>query len=175
LLALMESVDGYQKFSGLRLANGVREFLLSSSPDFMAQLRQATELDPWRFGFATVHKIDNLVIGLCGFADPPDSDGLWRSFTASRPIIRAKATPRKQRLRLLITRSTATKSKPSALTRSQSLIRQHASSKNAPSKKSGKYFIRKITSSGVGKKAGQDRHQTKALAEVELAADGIVD
>jgi ribosomal-protein-alanine N-acetyltransferase len=76
LLALMESVDAYEEISGKRLANGVRDFLLSASPDFAVHLRSATEPDPWRFGFATVHKIDNVVIGMCGFAGPPDSDGV---------------------------------------------------------------------------------------------------
>ena len=72
----MESVDAYQKISGLRLANGVRDYLLSASPDFMTQLRKATEPDQWKFGFAILHKIDKMVIGMCGFADPPDSEGV---------------------------------------------------------------------------------------------------
>jgi [ribosomal protein S5]-alanine N-acetyltransferase len=76
LLALMESVDAYEEISGKRLANGVRDFLLSASPDFALHLRSATEPDPWRFGFATIHRIDNVVIGMCGFAGPPDSDGV---------------------------------------------------------------------------------------------------
>jgi len=76
LLALMESVDAYEEISGKRLANGVRDFLLSASPDFAVQLRSATEPDPWKFGFATIHEIDNVVIGMCGFAGPPDSDGV---------------------------------------------------------------------------------------------------
>jgi RimJ/RimL family protein N-acetyltransferase len=100
LLALLEGADEYQKASGMRVADGVRDFLLAASPDFVAQLRTATEPDPWRFGFAIVHKIDNgaggsratwtgkpervdepggesidVVIGMCGFAGPPDSDG----------------------------------------------------------------------------------------------------
>jgi RimJ/RimL family protein N-acetyltransferase len=76
LLALMESNAAYEKSSGMRIAHGVREFLLAGSPDFRAQLKAATEPDPWKFGFATIHKIDNVVIGTCGFAGPPDSDGV---------------------------------------------------------------------------------------------------
>jgi RimJ/RimL family protein N-acetyltransferase len=72
----MESVDAYEEISGRRLAHGVRDFLLSASPDFALHLRSATEPDPWRFGFATIHRIDNVVIGMCGFAGPPDSDGV---------------------------------------------------------------------------------------------------
>jgi ribosomal-protein-alanine N-acetyltransferase len=59
----------------LRVAHGVREFLLQGSPDFMSQLEQANAPDPWKFGFAIVLTGQSLVIGLCGFAGPPDSDG----------------------------------------------------------------------------------------------------
>jgi len=72
----MESGNAYEKASGTRIADGVRDFLLSASPDFAVQLRSATEPDPWKFGFATIQKIDNVVIGMCGFAGPPDSDGV---------------------------------------------------------------------------------------------------
>ena len=76
LRALMESSDAFQKCSGLRVANGVREFLQAASPDFVAQLRQATAPDPWKFGFAIVHTAETLVIGMCGFTEPPNSDGM---------------------------------------------------------------------------------------------------
>jgi len=75
LLALAESVDAYEKISGMRAANGVIDFLLSASPEFMARLRVATEPDPWQFGFAVIHKIDNVLIGMAGFPGPP-SDGV---------------------------------------------------------------------------------------------------
>jgi [ribosomal protein S5]-alanine N-acetyltransferase len=57
------------------VADGVREFLLQGSPDFLAQLQETAVPDPWRFGFAIVLTAESLVIGLCGFAGPPDSDG----------------------------------------------------------------------------------------------------
>jgi len=76
LLALMESVDAYEEISGMRIADGVRDFLLAASPDFIAQLQSPAEPDPWKFGFATIHRIDNVVIGMCGFAGPPNSDGV---------------------------------------------------------------------------------------------------
>jgi ribosomal-protein-alanine N-acetyltransferase len=75
LLALIESEEAYQKCSGLRTAEGVREFLLAGSADFMARLRVATEPDPWNFGFAVLHKIDNCMIGFASFTGPPDSNG----------------------------------------------------------------------------------------------------
>src|SRR4030095_9739624 len=76
LLALIESTDAYEKSSGLPVADGVREFLLAASPYFLSAWREATASDPWRCGFAIVHRIGNIVIGLCGFAGPPDSDRL---------------------------------------------------------------------------------------------------
>jgi len=76
LLALMKNEAAYEKLSGMRVAEGVREFLLSASPDFFAQLQSATEPDPWKIGFAIVHKIDRIVMGMCGFTAPPDSDGV---------------------------------------------------------------------------------------------------
>jgi RimJ/RimL family protein N-acetyltransferase len=72
---LHESSDAYQKISGRGVVGGVREFLLSASPDFVAQLKAATAPDPWKLGFAVVHRIDNVVIGMCGFTGPPDADG----------------------------------------------------------------------------------------------------
>jgi [ribosomal protein S5]-alanine N-acetyltransferase len=76
LLALAKSSTAYEKRSGMRLAEGVREFLLAASPDFHKELHADTAPDPWKFGFAVVHKIDNIVIGMCGFAGPPDSNGV---------------------------------------------------------------------------------------------------
>jgi RimJ/RimL family protein N-acetyltransferase len=60
----------------MRIAEGVREFLLSASPQFFAQLQTATEPDLWKIGLAIVHKIDIVMIGMCGFAAPPDSNGV---------------------------------------------------------------------------------------------------
>jgi [ribosomal protein S5]-alanine N-acetyltransferase len=59
----------------MRLADGVRDFLLAASPDFVTQLQTATASDPWKVGFGIVRKTDNLVIGMCGFAGPPDFEG----------------------------------------------------------------------------------------------------
>jgi len=76
LLALLKGSAEYEKSSGIGVADGVREFLLAASPDFLAELERATGPDLWRFGFAVVHKIDNIVIGICGFAGPPtEPDG----------------------------------------------------------------------------------------------------
>jgi ribosomal-protein-alanine N-acetyltransferase len=76
LQALMRSAEEFQNTSGLRVADGIREQLLSASPEFMARLKTAKEPDPWQFGFAIIHKIDNVLIGTCGFPGPPDSSGI---------------------------------------------------------------------------------------------------
>ena len=46
LLALIESTAAYEESSGLRIADGVREFLLAASPDFLSALQEATAPDP---------------------------------------------------------------------------------------------------------------------------------
>jgi ribosomal-protein-alanine N-acetyltransferase len=74
LLALLKGGEEYEEISGMGIADGVQDFLLAASGDFIVELRTATAPDPWRFGFAIVHQVDNIVIGLCGFAGPPDSD-----------------------------------------------------------------------------------------------------
>jgi hypothetical protein len=56
LLALIESTAAYEESSGRRIADGVREFLLAASPDFLSALQKATAPDRWRFGFAIVHR-----------------------------------------------------------------------------------------------------------------------
>jgi [ribosomal protein S5]-alanine N-acetyltransferase len=75
LFALAESSAVYEARSSVGIAAGVREFLLQASPDFLDQLRKANSPDPWRFGFAIVHTIDRIMIGMCGFTGPPDSAG----------------------------------------------------------------------------------------------------
>jgi RimJ/RimL family protein N-acetyltransferase len=76
LLALRRGIDHYEKISDRRVADGVRDFLLAGSPDFFSQLENATVPDPWRFGFAVIHKIDNRLIGMCSFTGSPDSNGV---------------------------------------------------------------------------------------------------
>ena len=100
LLALLRDTTEYEKSSGRCVADGVREFLLAASPEYIATLNTATAPDPWKFGFALVYNIDNgasgsratltdkparvdeaggksinIVIGMCGFTGPPDSNG----------------------------------------------------------------------------------------------------
>jgi ribosomal-protein-alanine N-acetyltransferase len=90
LLALIESTAAYEKSSDLRVADGVREFLLAASPDFLSALQEATAPDPWRFGFAIVHRTDNVVIGLCGFIGAPDDDAIVEMAYSIAPSYQGK-------------------------------------------------------------------------------------
>jgi ribosomal-protein-alanine N-acetyltransferase len=75
LRALIRSVEDFENTAGLRVAEGVRDQFLGASPDFMRRVENGKQSDPWLFGFAVIHKINNILIGTCGFPGPPDSDG----------------------------------------------------------------------------------------------------
>jgi ribosomal-protein-alanine N-acetyltransferase len=76
LLALFRGEGEFESTAGLRVAQGIRDQLLSASADFIARVETAKQSDPWQFGFAVIHKIDNVLIGTCGFPGPPDSNGV---------------------------------------------------------------------------------------------------
>jgi ribosomal-protein-alanine N-acetyltransferase len=72
----MVSANRYEQTSGLRLAEGIQEFLSAGSPEYVAEIQSATAADPWRLGFAVVLEETTLVVGMCGFKGPPDADGM---------------------------------------------------------------------------------------------------
>ncbi|MEY2481274.1 MAG: [ribosomal protein S5]-alanine N-acetyltransferase [Verrucomicrobiota bacterium] len=76
LRALVKSKVDYEKSSGRRVTDGVQEFLAAGSPEYFARLNAASAVDPWNFGFAIVHKIDNCTIGFCSFTGPPSEEGV---------------------------------------------------------------------------------------------------
>jgi RimJ/RimL family protein N-acetyltransferase len=76
LRALVAGEQEFQNIAGLRVADGIRNQLLSASPDFLKNVESGREPDPWRFGFAVIHKIDNVLIGMCGFPSSPDASGV---------------------------------------------------------------------------------------------------
>lgn len=76
LRALVRSEQEFENTAGLRVAEGIREQLGSASTEFLARLETAKQFDPWQFGFAVIHKNDNVLIGICGFPGPPDPDGV---------------------------------------------------------------------------------------------------
>jgi RimJ/RimL family protein N-acetyltransferase len=90
LRALVRSVEEFENTAGLPIADGIRDQLLGASADFMARLETAKESDPWRFGFAVIHKVDNVVIGVCGFPGPPDSNGIAEIAYGIAPAYRGR-------------------------------------------------------------------------------------
>jgi RimJ/RimL family protein N-acetyltransferase len=78
ILALIESVEQFEALSGLRAAEGLRDFLVSDevSPWWVARLKASTVPDPWLHGFAVVDQQSGLVIGNAGFTDAPDDQGM---------------------------------------------------------------------------------------------------
>jgi [ribosomal protein S5]-alanine N-acetyltransferase len=78
LLALIESVEQFEVRSGLRAADGLRDFLVSDevSPAWLAQLRASLAVDPWVHGFAVIDRESGGVIGTAGFKGPPDENGM---------------------------------------------------------------------------------------------------
>ncbi len=75
LLALLEGPGPYQSASGMPIAAGLQDFLRSASHEYLASLREAFEPDEWKFGYAIVERGSRIVIGMCGFAAPPDAKG----------------------------------------------------------------------------------------------------
>jgi [ribosomal protein S5]-alanine N-acetyltransferase len=75
LRALLRGPEEYQNVAGLRVADGVRSQLLSASADFIRSVENGKQSDPWQFGFAVIHKSENVLIGMGGYPAPPDSNG----------------------------------------------------------------------------------------------------
>jgi ribosomal-protein-alanine N-acetyltransferase len=78
LLALREGVGQFETATGLRVADGLREFFVSDevSPAWLERLRTSSGADPWLHGFAVVERASGSVIGSAGFKGPPDSAGM---------------------------------------------------------------------------------------------------
>ncbi|HJT44931.1 MAG TPA: GNAT family N-acetyltransferase [Chthoniobacterales bacterium] len=76
LRALLRSKEEFENTAGLPVADGIREQMSEASADFKARVEAGKQPDPWLFGFAIIHKADNVVIGTCGFPGPPDSNGV---------------------------------------------------------------------------------------------------
>lgn len=78
LLALIDGVRPFEERTGLRAADGLRDFVVSAdvSPAWLALLRASTAADPWVHGFAVFHRETRSVIGTVGFKGPPDEAGV---------------------------------------------------------------------------------------------------
>jgi RimJ/RimL family protein N-acetyltransferase len=78
LRALLEGREAYEARFGVKVADGVREFLIGPevSAEFLAWLKSAAEPDPWMDGFGVLHVADNTIIGFCSFTGPPTPEGM---------------------------------------------------------------------------------------------------
>jgi RimJ/RimL family protein N-acetyltransferase len=80
LLALIDGVAELEKRIGMRVADGLRDFLVSGdvSPAWIERLREsaATPADPWVHGFGVIHRESGAMMGTTGFRGPPDDDGV---------------------------------------------------------------------------------------------------
>ena len=78
ILTLIEEPGRFEQLVGFPAAPGLREFFVGDdvSPEFLASLRMLSDADPWRIGFAVVHRELRLVIGSSGYKGPPDSEGV---------------------------------------------------------------------------------------------------
>jgi len=76
--ALLEGARVYEHRFGIRVAEGLRDFVAGRevSAEFLERLNRPVAADPWKDGFAVVHVADQTVIGLCSFTGPPGADGI---------------------------------------------------------------------------------------------------
>ena len=78
LLALLQSARAFEQRTGVRVAEGLRDFFVSGdvSPDWVARLDASAGPDPWVHGFGVVHLVSGSRIGTVGFKGPPDGEGV---------------------------------------------------------------------------------------------------
>ena len=76
LRALLEGTDVYERRFNIKVAEGVRDFLVGPevSAEFLERLNGPAAADPWKDGFAVLHIADSTVIGFCSFTGPPSAD-----------------------------------------------------------------------------------------------------
>lgn len=76
LRALLEGTDVYERRFNIKVAEGVRDFLVGPevSAEFLERLKGPAQADPWKDGFAVVHIADSTLIGFCSFTGPPSAD-----------------------------------------------------------------------------------------------------
>lgn len=76
LRALLEGTDVYERRFNIKVAEGVRDFLVGPevSAEFLERLKGPAEADPWKDGFAVVHNADGAVIGFGSFTGPPTAE-----------------------------------------------------------------------------------------------------
>ena len=92
LRALIEGPEVFERRFGIRVADGVRDFLVGPevSTDFLARLNDAAIVDPWKDGFAVVHAADNIIIGMSSFTGPPSADAVVEIAYGIAPAYRSR-------------------------------------------------------------------------------------
>jgi RimJ/RimL family protein N-acetyltransferase len=171
LRALLRSAEEFENTSGLRVADGIREQLLSASPEFMARVENSKEPDPWLFGFAVIHKIDNVLIGMCGFPGPPNSNGVAEIAYGIAPDYQRRGYATEAATALIQFATSDPRVKMIwAHTLTEKTLRR-AFWKSAASRKPATPWIRKIICR-FG--AGNAPLHPEPLAEIKLPADWIV-
>ena len=78
LRALMEGAEVYERRFQIRVADGLRDFLIGPevSPEFLARLNSSAEADLWKDGFGVLLEPENMIIGFCSFTGPPSANGM---------------------------------------------------------------------------------------------------
>jgi ribosomal-protein-alanine N-acetyltransferase len=79
VLALRESVDSFQRASGLRVLPSLRAFVTGAevSAHWLERVRRAPpDVNPWLHGLGVLHRMDDCVMGAAGFVGIPDADGV---------------------------------------------------------------------------------------------------
>jgi RimJ/RimL family protein N-acetyltransferase len=78
LRALLEGTEAYERRFLVKVADGVRDFLIGPevSAEFLARLKGPAAADPWKDGFGVLHVADNVIIGFGSFTGAPDAEGM---------------------------------------------------------------------------------------------------
>lgn len=78
LRALLEGSEVYERRFHMKVAAGVRDFLIGPevSADFLARLKSNPQPDPWKDGFGVLHTAEDTIIGFASFTGPPTPDGM---------------------------------------------------------------------------------------------------
>jgi [ribosomal protein S5]-alanine N-acetyltransferase len=76
LKALLEGREVYESRFKVKVADGVRDFLVGPevSAEFLARLASAAAPNPWKDGFGVLHLAENILIGFCSFTGPPTAN-----------------------------------------------------------------------------------------------------
>ena len=74
---LLVTPDRFAEDAGFAMLPTLRDLFTTEevSPEWLAMLEEATEADPWRFGFFMIEQATGHAIGSCGFTGPPDDNG----------------------------------------------------------------------------------------------------